>query len=324
MRLAVARHDEVGRSLRRCRIREHAVDAELDGSGGFVVQDTVTVPVLAPDGQSRSPTSNDVTAAAADVVSVVVVAVVSVVSVEGGQLVSSVVPSVLIVPQRVAPSRFVPLIVAPVRFAREVGIREVGVHDLRAREVRLAHIRAAQVRSSRFAPERLAPDRSASPRFAPDRSAPGHWAAGWIAQPLTSDSGPPDPPQPEARITTSIAATIPTTRRSSAIFLSSVGDGGASIMTHFTPGRRCGVATASWVMRKEHLGIPVRVEIVSADPEKPLAAEAAAKLVEDGMLVGLGTGSTVAFLLPALAARGLDYAAWPHRRGPRWRRGRSA
>jgi ribose 5-phosphate isomerase A len=44
---------------------------------------------------------------------------------------------------------------------------------------------------------------------------------------------------------------------------------------------------------------------VSLDSEKRLAAEAAAELVEDGMLVGLGTGSTVAFLLPALAARGL-------------------
>jgi ribose 5-phosphate isomerase A len=43
-----------------------------------------------------------------------------------------------------------------------------------------------------------------------------------------------------------------------------------------------------------------------ADQEKRLAADAAAALVEDGMLVGLGTGSTVAFLLPALAARGLD------------------
>ena len=40
--------------------------------------------------------------------------------------------------------------------------------------------------------------------------------------------------------------------------------------------------------------------------EKGLAAKAAAELVEDGMCVGLGTGSTVAFLLPALAARGLD------------------
>ena len=45
---------------------------------------------------------------------------------------------------------------------------------------------------------------------------------------------------------------------------------------------------------------------MSADREKQLAAEAAAELVEDGMLVGLGTGSTVAFLLPALAARGLE------------------
>ena len=36
-----------------------------------------------------------------------------------------------------------------------------------------------------------------------------------------------------------------------------------------------------------------------------MAAEAAAELIEDGMAVGLGTGSTVAFLLPALAARGL-------------------
>jgi ribose 5-phosphate isomerase A len=41
------------------------------------------------------------------------------------------------------------------------------------------------------------------------------------------------------------------------------------------------------------------------DEEKKLAAEAAAALVEDGMTVGLGTGTTVAFLLPALAARKL-------------------
>ena len=45
---------------------------------------------------------------------------------------------------------------------------------------------------------------------------------------------------------------------------------------------------------------------MTTNREKQLAAEAAAELVEDGMLVGLGTGSTVAFLLPALAARGLD------------------
>lgn len=41
------------------------------------------------------------------------------------------------------------------------------------------------------------------------------------------------------------------------------------------------------------------------DAEKQAAAEAAAALVEDGMTVGLGTGSTVAFLLAALARRRL-------------------
>lgn len=44
----------------------------------------------------------------------------------------------------------------------------------------------------------------------------------------------------------------------------------------------------------------------AADEEKRLAGEEAATLVGDGMAVGLGTGSTVAFLLPALAARRLD------------------
>jgi ribose 5-phosphate isomerase A len=41
----------------------------------------------------------------------------------------------------------------------------------------------------------------------------------------------------------------------------------------------------------------------AADGEKLVAAEAAAALVRDGMLVGLGTGSTVAYLLRALGAR---------------------
>jgi ribose 5-phosphate isomerase A len=45
---------------------------------------------------------------------------------------------------------------------------------------------------------------------------------------------------------------------------------------------------------------------VSITEEKRLAAEAAAEVVGDGMVVGLGTGSTVAFLLPALARRRLD------------------
>ncbi len=39
--------------------------------------------------------------------------------------------------------------------------------------------------------------------------------------------------------------------------------------------------------------------------EKRLAAEAAAGLVESGMTIGLGTGSTVAHLLPAIASREL-------------------
>jgi ribose 5-phosphate isomerase A len=40
--------------------------------------------------------------------------------------------------------------------------------------------------------------------------------------------------------------------------------------------------------------------------EKRIAAEAAALLVEDGMVVGLGTGSTAAYFITALADRGLD------------------
>lgn len=42
------------------------------------------------------------------------------------------------------------------------------------------------------------------------------------------------------------------------------------------------------------------------EAEKRAAAEEAAALVDDGMVVGLGTGSTVAYLLPALAERRLD------------------
>jgi ribose 5-phosphate isomerase A len=46
--------------------------------------------------------------------------------------------------------------------------------------------------------------------------------------------------------------------------------------------------------------------VSSNEREKQAAAEVAAELVEDGATVGLGTGSTVAHLLPALARRGLD------------------
>lgn len=42
------------------------------------------------------------------------------------------------------------------------------------------------------------------------------------------------------------------------------------------------------------------------EKEKAQAARAAAALVQDGMAVGLGTGTTVAYLLPALAERNLS------------------
>ena len=51
---------------------------------------------------------------------------------------------------------------------------------------------------------------------------------------------------------------------------------------------------------------PLECAPMGADEEKRIAAEAAAELVEDGMTIGLGTGSTVALLLPAIARRGLS------------------
>ena len=44
---------------------------------------------------------------------------------------------------------------------------------------------------------------------------------------------------------------------------------------------------------------------MDVEQEKQAAAHAAAELVEDGMVVGLGSGTTVDHLLPALAAHGL-------------------
>lgn len=46
--------------------------------------------------------------------------------------------------------------------------------------------------------------------------------------------------------------------------------------------------------------------VVNVEQEKRAAAEASADLLDHGMTVGLGTGSTVAFLLPTLARRSLD------------------
>jgi ribose 5-phosphate isomerase A len=50
---------------------------------------------------------------------------------------------------------------------------------------------------------------------------------------------------------------------------------------------------------------------MSVEDDKRAAAEAAAGLVSEGMLVGLGTGTTVAYLIPALALqrRGATYVA---------------
>jgi ribose 5-phosphate isomerase A len=53
-------------------------------------------------------------------------------------------------------------------------------------------------------------------------------------------------------------------------------------------------------------GAPSPVSPEDIDAQKRAAATAAAALVPDGARVGLGTGSTVAHLLPALAARGLS------------------
>jgi ribose 5-phosphate isomerase A len=61
--------------------------------------------------------------------------------------------------------------------------------------------------------------------------------------------------------------------------------------------------------RTHDIAIADRVAAVSSKPiedEKRAAAEAAAELVTDGSRVGLGTGSTVGYLLPALARRGLE------------------
>jgi ribose 5-phosphate isomerase A len=50
---------------------------------------------------------------------------------------------------------------------------------------------------------------------------------------------------------------------------------------------------------------------MTEDPAKKAAGEAAAMYVKDGMRLGLGTGSTVAYFLEALAARGLNVSGVP-------------
>ncbi|MBT9469787.1 MAG: ribose-5-phosphate isomerase RpiA [Pseudomonadota bacterium] len=50
---------------------------------------------------------------------------------------------------------------------------------------------------------------------------------------------------------------------------------------------------------------------MDADAQKKASGEAAAQLVENGMVVGLGTGSTAAWFVKALAARKLDILGVP-------------
>ncbi|MDO9222361.1 MAG: ribose-5-phosphate isomerase RpiA [Caulobacter sp.] len=50
---------------------------------------------------------------------------------------------------------------------------------------------------------------------------------------------------------------------------------------------------------------------MTVDDQKRISGEAAAELVEDGMVVGLGTGSTAVCFVRALAARGLDIRGVP-------------
>ena len=50
---------------------------------------------------------------------------------------------------------------------------------------------------------------------------------------------------------------------------------------------------------------------MTSDDQKQAAGEAAAQLVQAGMIVGLGTGSTAAWFVKALAARGLDVRGVP-------------
>ena len=50
---------------------------------------------------------------------------------------------------------------------------------------------------------------------------------------------------------------------------------------------------------------------MTPDEQKKAAGEAAAALVEPGMVVGLGTGSTAVWFVKALAARKLDVRGVP-------------
>jgi ribose 5-phosphate isomerase A len=70
--------------------------------------------------------------------------------------------------------------------------------------------------------------------------------------------------------------------------------------------KHCAGKDAKNLPKKLVASPPVPGSTSDVDTDKRIAAEFAATLVEDGMRLGLGTGSTVAFLLPAVAARHLS------------------
>lgn len=61
------------------------------------------------------------------------------------------------------------------------------------------------------------------------------------------------------------------------------------------------MASSGEIARQQQPGLSNEA---TSGAQKRAAAQAAAELIEDGMRVGLGTGSTVAHLLPAIARRG--------------------
>jgi len=72
-----------------------------------------------------------------------------------------------------------------------------------------------------------------------------------------------------------------------------------------SPFRRCRPVWQDSGMSDSDIANPGIARATGVEAEKAAAARTAASLVVDGMTVGLGTGSTVAYLIPALASRGL-------------------
>ena len=89
---------------------------------------------------------------------------------------------------------------------------------------------------------------------------------------------------------------------------------GSRGLDNFADRTLVGDAEAVWRTRREGVrlegrrrpGLRAMNAVGDFEREKRLVAVAAADIVQSGMIVGLGTGSTVGYLLPALAARRLD------------------